>query len=159
MCVALIPMVLAFQNCGKGFSAADLKKTSSSQCKAQMKSEALKQKWTNSDFRCDDFASYSCERRVFSPDVQDMSHNLTECLPGDTICVDVEVRQFNTSVARGPASNSADFAPGGSYNHEEVNCHHRWLYNGIALFEGSSSTMEESLSAAMSACEKALENP
>lgn len=123
-----------------------------------MKSEALKKKWSHADFRCDDFASYACERRVFSPDVQDMTHLLTECLPGDTICVEVDVRQYNTSVARGPSAQASDFEPGGSYNHEEVRCHHRWLYEGAVLFEGEKSTIEESLSAAMSACEKALEN-
>jgi|GEM_PF-4692808 len=152
-------MLLAFQNCGKSFEPAGLDKTASSQCKAKMKSDALKMKWTNADFRCDDFSSYSCERRIFSPDLDTMTHSLKECLPGDTICVDVDVRQFNTSVARGPSSNLADFQPGGSYNHEEVRCYHRWLYNGMAIFEGDRATLEESLSDAMSACEKALENP
>lgn len=152
-------MGLAFQNCGGGFeSAGILNKSSSAQCKAKMKSEAQKLKWTNADFRCDDFSAYSCERRVFSPDVETMSHSLKECLPGDTICVDVEIRQFNTSVARNPAANPADFQPGGSYNHEEVNCYHRFFHNGLALFTGDKPTLEESLSDAMSACEKALEN-
>ena len=118
----------------------------------------MKMKWTNADFRCDDFASYACERRIFNPDIETMTHSLKECLPGNRICVDVDVRQFNTSVARGPNSSPADFAPGGSYNNEEVRCYHRWFYNGMAIFEGDRPSLEESLSVAMAQCEKALEN-
>ena len=153
----IVPPLLAFQNCGKGFVAAQIN-GASALCKAQMKSEALQMKWSAQDLRCDDFNSYACERRIFSPDVENMTHALQECLPGDSICVDVEVRQFATAQARSPSSRPEDFAPGGSYNHEEVRCYHRWLYEGMAIFEGDQGSLAESLSAAMSACENALEN-
>jgi hypothetical protein len=109
---------------------------------------------TASELACADFNNYTCERRVFSPDVSDMSHALKECLPGDRICVDVEVREFNTSVARATASE-ASFAPGGEYNHQEVNCSHRMVYRGVALFTGHADSLAEALAQAMSACEKA----
>lgn len=131
----------------------------SAQCKAEIKNKAAQMKWQPGDFRCDDFSSYACERRIFSPDIETMSHALKECLPGDTICVDVDIRQYNTSTARDPASDKADFTPGGIYNHEEVRCYHRWLYKGVAIFEGDQATLEESLSEAMSACDRAWENP
>lgn len=150
-------MLCSFQNCGKGFESARLDKSSSAQCKAALKVEALEQKWTAKDFRCDDFASYECERRIFSPDLQTMSHSLKECLPGDQICVDVNIFQFDTSAARTPASDTADFSQGGSYNHEEIRCRHRWLYKGASVFEGDRSSLEESLSVAMSACESVME--
>ena len=89
-----------------------------------------------------------------------MSHSLKECVPGGTICVDVDIRQFNTSAALGPESRAADFEPGGSYNHEEVKCAHRWRQNGMAVFTGDRESLEEALSEAMDACERASEeNP
>lgn len=88
-----------------------------------------------------------------------MTHTLTECLAGGTICLNVDVRQFNTASAAGPDSRAEDFQPGGSYNHEEFKCSHRALHNGMAVFTGEKDSLEESLSEAMSACERARENP
>jgi len=131
--------VFAFQNCSKSYVVAQAER-SAGLSKAKIKSEAIGMKWSNQDLRCDDFSSYVCERNIFSPDVETMTHALKECLPGDTICVDVEIRQFNTSAE----------------SREEVRCQHRWLYQGVTIFEGDRDTIEESLSEAMAACERAL---
>ncbi len=149
-------MLCSFQNCGQGFESAHLDKTSSLQCKISLKAEALAQKWTSKDFRCDDFESYECERRIFSPNLETMNHSLKECLPGGSICVDVNVFEFNTSAARSPA-NEDEFQVGGSYNHEEIRCRHRWQFKGATVFEASRPSLEESLSATMAACESAME--
>ncbi|MGZ3723244.1 MAG: hypothetical protein ACXVA9_09955, partial [Bdellovibrionales bacterium] len=72
-------------------------------------------------------------------------------------CVDVDIRQFSTAGAMSQgAGDSASFAPGGDYNHEEIHCYHRMVYRGISLFEGAADSLEESLAKAMAACEQAV---
>jgi hypothetical protein len=149
-------MVFSFQNCGQKYEA--LHTLSSQQCRAQTKAEALAEKIPARELGCGDFNNYVCERRVFSPDLATLSHSLKECLPGDLICVDVEVRQFNTTVAKASA-RPEQFEPGGDYNHEEIHCYHRMLYKGVALFEEPGDSLAEALARTMAACEAAEEKP
>jgi len=148
-------ILVSFQNCGKGFKATG-SDSLSAQCQANIKATAPSFKLSAGQLNCSDFNNYICERRVFSPDVSDLAHALKECLPGDQICVDVDVREFNTSSARKlPESTSEDFQPGGQFNHEEVKCMHRMVYRGVSLFEGNSDSIEEALAQAMKGCEQA----
>jgi hypothetical protein len=150
-------MVFSFQNCGKGFQPANESVFNSAQCSAKIRAEAPSYKLSPSDLNCGDFNQYACERRIFSPDVTDLSESVKECVGSGDTCVDVDVRQFNTTPARtSGVTNDASFAPGGDYNHEEVNCYHRMVYRGTSLFEGSAASLEESLAKAMSACEQAV---
>lgn len=128
---------------------------SSQQCKAQFKAEAVAAKMAP-NFACSDFNNYSCERRVFSPDVEPLTHFLKECVSRGDICIDVEVRQFNTASARGYEPVGA-FAPGGDYNREEFRCHHKYTYRNLAVFEGEGDSMEQALASAMGSCEQAGE--
>lgn len=147
-------MIVSFQNCGRGFKSQEISSVSA-QCREAVKAAAPSYKLTREELNCGDFNNYGCERRIFSPDLADMSHSLKECLPGDTICVDVDVRQFNTSAARrAEPIDEAAFAPGGEYNRQEVTCYHRMVYRGVSLFEGHADSLEASLAQAMSACEK-----
>src|SRR6478752_6900123 len=98
-------LIVFFQNCGKGFQAApnnDL----TSQCQAKIRASAPSLKLSASELNCADFNSYSCERRIFSPDLPELSESIKECMPGNQVCVDVEVHQFNTAGLR-----SADGPP------------------------------------------------
>lgn len=150
-------MVISFQNCGKHFQPAESSQSLSSQCNAKLLSDAASLKLSPSELNCGDFNAYACERRIFSPDAVDISESIKECLPGDRICVDVDVRQFNTAGARSSSpDNALSFAPGGEFNHEEIHCYHRMVYRGMSLFEGAADSLEESLAKAMAACEQAV---
>ncbi len=144
--------LLPFQNCGQEMKSTQ-NEANSQQCKAQFKAEAIAAKMAP-NFNCSDFNNYTCERRVFSPDVEPLSHYLKECVSTGEICVDVEVRQFNTASARSfePAES---FAPGAEYNREEFRCHHKYTYRNMAVFEGEGDSMEEALASAMRSCEEA----
>lgn len=113
--------------------------------------------WSEADLGCGNLAHYECERRIFSPDLATMSHQLKECLPGGQTCVDVSVFQFNTQEARNSNPNPKEFLPGGSYNHEEIRCQHRFVYRSTRIFEAEAETLEESLANAMKACEQATQ--
>lgn len=146
--------LLPFQNCGKQMEANNYGDSNSQQCKAQLKSEAIASK-SAPDFKCSEFNNYACERRIFSPDVESLSHLLKECSASGNICVDVEVRQFNTASAR-EFEPAAAFLPGGEYNREEFRCHHKYIYRGSAVFEGEGDSIDEALAMAMKSCESAV---
>ncbi|MBX3022213.1 MAG: hypothetical protein KF799_11115 [Bdellovibrionales bacterium] len=148
--------IVSFQNCSSGFKAnRDLALDSSSvQCRAKMKAEVTAAKLPAAELRCSDFNAFACERRVFSPDASNLSHALKECLPGDRICVDVDVLEFNTAGARAPA-NEDEFKPGGSYNREDIRCYHRLRIKGVVVFEGVGDSLAEALAGAVHACEAA----
>jgi hypothetical protein len=150
--LALVGVLSPFQNCAK-FKAkeGDL---FSAQCQAKLRAEAPSLHLTAADLGCGDFNNYACERRIFSPDVANMVHQLKQCVGSGDICVDVEIRQFNTYGAAG--ATGADYAPGGTYNHEEDSCYHKMIYQGVSLFQGAGDSLEESLAKAMAACEQAV---
>ena len=146
----------SFQNCGKGGFKSTGSDALSSQCQATIKKAAPDFKLSASELKCSDFNEYACERRVFSPDLSDMVHQLKECLPGERICVDVTIRQINTQAGYKVSEDPVDFAPGGQFNNQEVKCSHRMVYRGVALFEGNADSLEAALAQAMSACENTL---
>jgi hypothetical protein len=151
---ALLGMMVPFQNCAK-FStkgSSDL----SAQCTAKVRAAAPSLHLLAADVGCGDFNSYTCDQRVFSPDLPDLTEQTKACLGSGSVCVDVVLHQFNTTVAQASAPAS-EFLPGGSYNHEEDNCYQSTTSQGVALFVGSADNMEEALSKAMAACEKAVE--
>ena len=149
-------LIFSFQNCSKGYQSKSAESLSTSaQCAAQMRTEAPSYNLSATDLQCGDFNQYACERRIFSPDTVDLTESLKECLPDSDICVDVEVRHFNTSAAQATAPASA-FAPGGDYNHEEIQCYHRMVYRGVALFQSTADSLEQALANAMAACEQAV---
>lgn len=155
--VLAVGILLPFQNCGKGFQSTnvDLESlSSSSQCRVAVKSEALqKLEVTRVALNCSDFNQYSCERRVFKPGIQNLSHSLKECTADGSVCVDVDVFEYNTDVARAGASSDS-FAPGAEYNRQDVHCRHKFSYKGVAVFEGEGDSLEQALAGALAACEK-----
>jgi hypothetical protein len=149
--VVLLCALLPFQNCGQQMTSARNPSSSSSgsaQCRAQLKAEALSA-GRPSSLNCSDFSQYQCERRIFSPDVENMTHLLRECSVSGSTCVDVEIHQFSTADAKQSGEDPSLFAPGGSYNREEIRCTHNRLY------EGEGDSLEEALANAVAACEHA----
>lgn len=122
-----------------------------------MREEAASYKLSAKELACGDFNAYACERRIFSPEVSDLTESIKECVGSGNICVDVDVRQYNTATARNQNyTDASSFLPGGDYNHEEVRCHHKMVYRGTVIFEGASDSLEDSLARAMAACEQAV---
>lgn len=154
--LVLLLFLVPFQNCGQKMQSASHKDASSTQCKAQLKAEALNG-FDAGSFECGNFNHYQCERRIFSPDVGDLTHQLKECVAGGENCVDVDVRQFSTASQKAAGEDPALFVAGASYNREEVKCHHRFFYQDVAVFEGEGDSLEQALAAAMKACDVAGE--
>ncbi len=65
-----------------------------------------------------------CFRKVYSPEVQDLSGNESICLDGT--CLDVQTHSYNTRDALAACAGCGEqsSAPGGEYNREEYTC---WL--------------------------------
>ena len=150
----LLCALLPFQNCGQMTASHDATVSSSAQCRAKLKADALSVA-RPADLNCSDFSQYRCERRIFSPDVENMSHSLRECSESGATCVDVEVRQFSTAAQRLAGEEASLFLPGGSYNREEVRCTHVYAYQNVRVFEGEGQSLEEALGQAVAACEHA----
>ncbi len=151
----LLAVMLPFQNCGKPMhSSRSSDLSSTTQCKAELKAEALKDVG-HLNFSCGDFNNYACERRIFSPETENLSHKLMECAVGGEPCVEMSVLQFSTAAIQASGEDKDLFKKGGAYNREEVRCHHRYYYMGIPVFEGEGDSLEEALSQAMKACEGA----
>lgn len=146
----LLCALLPFQNCGQQMTAARNQSSTagSAQCRAQLKAEALAA-GRPASLNCSDFSQYQCERRIFSPDVENMTHFLRECSASGSTCVDVEIHQFSTAEAKNSDEDPSLFAPGGAYNREEIRCTHNRLY------EGEGDSLEEALAKAVAACEHA----
>ena len=134
-----------FQNCSKGFDSNSA--TVSSLCNAKIVAAVRAEK--AGKIACDQGALYRCERRIFTPDAAS-SDSISEHCQG-SFCVAVETRVFATGEARSP-ENAADFQPGGDYNREEVNCSHELRAEGLAVFSGAGSSVEEALKQAWLAC-------
>lgn len=145
----LLLALLPFQNCGQPMRAF-YSATSASQCLAKVKSEALKVS-QNNFYDCESPDNYSCERRVFSPDVANNSLKRREC--DDGICVDVETRHFNTSQAR-EFEPAESFLPGAEYNRQEFRCSHRFNYQGIAVIDSEGESMSAALARVMDSCKQ-----
>jgi hypothetical protein len=149
-------MLVSFQNCsGKPFESSRVTQSSSAQCKAEFIAKVIADKLPADRLNCGDLNSFACERRVFSPDVQDMQHSLRECLPGDQTCVDVDVFQFNTAGRAG--SSSEQMAPGGDYNREEIRCYNKLQVRGNVVIQSDGDSVADALAKAMAACEGAQE--
>ena len=147
--------LLAFQNCSPmQAKSTDMSSATGVQCRAQMKAEAMQK---GHSFKCGNLQDYACERRIFSPDVEAKNYSTSECLEDGSACLNVEVRQFNTSHARAfePAET---FLAGAEYNREEVRCHHLFIYENMAVFEGEGESIAAALAGATDACEKAQES-
>ncbi|MGE0527634.1 MAG: hypothetical protein AB7P49_11265 [Bdellovibrionales bacterium] len=121
-----------------------------------MKAKVAASVISSGDLKCADPSSYSCERRIFSPQVQDRAFAHTECLP-DGRCVDVDVRQFATA-ALAQRGDEYMLLPGGDYNREENRCAHKLQSDGLAVFRSEGDTLEEALNEIMSACQKRSED-
>src|SRR5579883_1421006 len=91
-------LILPFQNCSK-FQSSNPSLALSSQCIAKFRANAASLNLLAADVSCGDFSLYTCDRRIFSPDVASSSQQERDCLSG-SVCVQVNVRNYNTAIAR-----------------------------------------------------------
>ena len=102
---------------------------------------------------CMDPSLIQCEQRVFSPNIENSQFNVEQCIDHvslGTVCTEVTLRNYDTSSAQG---SREDFAEGGPYNYQEVNCYYKkFTYNDRAIFSASSASLQESLSTLHQLC-------
>lgn len=155
--VALVPIffitLFAFTNCGEGFeSVKDSISQASAACLNKLRNEPTLKV---SAAGCEVFSDYVCERRIFSPTVDNNKSVRSECgltEAAGEVCVSVLVNSFNTSGAREP-SNAKDFEAGGDYNREEILCANSKLtVNGVSVIHSEGSNVFEALSLAIEKC-------
>jgi hypothetical protein len=151
-----ILLVLGFQNCSKGFEGVDVQYQGlSSQCQVKIQSLGAKLPIDLTSVDCEDPSQYFCEARVFSPKVPDYVENREECFDDShegSVCVETQVRNFNTSGAMTKDSDPMEFESGGQYNNVEVNCSHRTQYKGVAVFVGHADEFEKAFASAKAFC-------
>ncbi len=93
-----------------------------------------------------------CYRKVYSPELQDLSGNESLCLDG--ACLDVQTHTYNTRDALAACTDcgAQASAPGGAYNREEYTC---WLGEpGQASAQAFAlrSTFADAVSSTIAAC-------
>jgi hypothetical protein len=92
---------------------------------------------------------------VFSPNVESNESIRSECGLTDAageLCVSVITHTFNTAGAREPA-NDKEFAAGGEYNREEIQCaNSRLTQSGVSVIQAEGSSAFEALSLAIDKC-------
>lgn len=152
--LAVFTLMLPFQNCDGGLKSQNGINSQSAQCRAQAKVDGVAAILTGQlQPHCASLTEYSCERRLFSPDVDSLTHEVIECIGDDQTCVAMTIRQFNTSAAK-KFESWEKFLPGGPYNREEVTCRHSSRFKGSALFEETAESLEVALAHVIDDCER-----
>ena len=150
----LTSLILLFMNCQ---SFVPISQTvNSSQCKDDKKKKALATVQVSKD-TCDELKNYTCDHRVFKPDVADGEESGIKCFKSDKmgeVCLEVNSKFFSTKGNQdSEPENSAEFAPGGDYNREEFVCvNNAVVADEISLFSAESDVLESSFSMVYESC-------
>jgi hypothetical protein len=150
----LLPLIFLYNNCQGGFRSNPGTGTfaNNSQCKLGPKT-TLKLMNFQTSKHCTDLSSIICESRVFKPNINsglDKSMLCAQSGPLGGHCLEVQVRNFNTSSAEG---SKEDFEVGGAYNYEEFNCYYSsFKSEGQALINSTGASLEEALGELHSTC-------
>jgi hypothetical protein len=135
----LLPFIVLYNNCG-GFKKIDTQKVlGSSTCQISAKVSLKLAQFSINE--CDKLSDIVCEKRLFNPEVLSGDYLVKECISSSTLgehCFDLMVRQYDTSQADGEPE---EFALGGSYNYQEINCYNKkWTHNNVAIFTSSAQS-------------------
>lgn len=142
-------LLIAFNNCARSFEANDSMSLSSS-CLSKVRTEASMISVTPQT--CSDASAYECEKRIFSPDLENSDSLVTECGVEHSTCIQVRVLTFNTQVAR-TADNAIEFMPGGEYNRTEIQCsNHAVQFRGVDVLQAEGSNVFEALDRVIAQC-------
>ncbi len=151
LAAAVVNSVL-YVNCSgfKGTDGLSVSNLSSISCRAKVQAAAESKIEIS---QCENIESYKCERRVFSPSVDNSSFAQEVCgtfeeLP---ICVTTHSLSFNTQGARTPDSE-AEFSEGGEFNREEFQCIYNLTDANTPLFQAQGDSVMGALSNAVQLC-------
>lgn len=106
------------------------------------------------DRLCTEMTSYTCEKRIFGPDVSNRDSLVTECgsAENQSLCVSVRLLEFNTRAAR-DAQNESEFLPGGEYNRTEIQCTNRASqYKNVSLIQADGESVFSALNSTIQKC-------
>ncbi len=105
---------------------------------------------------CEDLKNYSCEKRVFKPNISNSTVSLNECLNLDghgEVCVPLRQLSFSTGHIDESNEESSLFLEGSAYNSVEVSCANRLvLHNNKVLFSAEAESIGEALSRSIEKC-------
>ncbi|MGE0631138.1 MAG: hypothetical protein AB7O96_01930 [Pseudobdellovibrionaceae bacterium] len=124
------------------------------QCEADLRTVVALLPLDRDNLDCEKSENYSCERRIFRPDIETSEYDIFQC-PLQNNCLRVTTRLFDTSSAMQTDFSLEEFEDGGEYNREQVKCQHKTVYRGLALFEGEANTIEVAYAQALEACQRA----
>lgn len=154
-----VMVLLAFQNCSKGFKTSEAQKDAaaffSSQCLAKMSANRFNSLTENQSIDCEDARNYSCDVSVFSPNVSNGQEERQLCDSELPIagCIPLKTYLFNTANAE-DNSNVAEvqlFEHGSSYNREEIRCS-ILDSSGVALKSVDSDSYVQAISSLVKEC-------
>lgn len=143
---------LLYLNCS-GFKAGGVSlENFASSCKGKLQ---LASKITFQNSQCEDTANYSCEKRVFSPNVENQNFSSEYCgeSGGRSFCVNTLTMKFNTETARSPETES-EFAVGGEFNRDDYQCSYNLKVGETPIIQIQGTSVLDALTNAIAACEK-----
>lgn len=140
-------LIFCFENCSQFEMSTQAIKNFSSSCMAKARAQT---KTFIAPALCDDLANYSCERRIFRPGIAASDTTKLECDAND-VCVRTRTLSFDTSVARSGAS-AEQFADGGDYNREDIECIHDAKTNDISLIQATGESVFSALALTIEKC-------
>lgn len=117
-----VGIMLAFQNCGEGFSSVDqskslVKSDISSQCTAKMLNDRLDLLIMRNDISCTDLKAIECDVSTFSPEVENSHFIESDCSSFGSTCIQIHRYFFNTKDA-----SQRSLPLGDEYNRMEIRC-------------------------------------
>lgn len=133
--------------CGTGVGSSSLR-ASSLRAPAGISAERLKA-------FCESVTAYSCERRVFSPSVENGRAAVSECFDAqERVCFSVDSLSFNTrDAASQPDTDPTASLPGGEYNRTEYKCHNSSVKQGDQLLAvGEGDSLKAAFDSAFKSC-------
>lgn len=150
--VAAVVNSILYVNCSgfKGTDGLSLSNLSSISCREKVQASAESKIEIT---QCENIENYKCERRIFSPSVENSSSDNEICgtFEGLPICVMTHLLSFNTEAARTPDSD-AEFSEGGEFNREDFQCIYNLAGANTPLFQALGESVMDALSNAVQLC-------
>ena len=141
--------IFLYQNC-----SSEVKVTESLSCSPTEKA-SLEMVNFKPSTHCANIDFYSCEMRVFSPDVSDGELEKQECVHVAGLghqCIQVKVRNYSTKSML--ASEAPElFKQGEAYNYSEISCANQFvLHNEKSIFSSEGDSVQKALSMVVESC-------
>lgn len=147
---------VAFVNCSQ-FEVGSKLASISAQCVADTREKGVPSFDVASV--CEQPANYVCDRRIFRPGVGNSRKAEKPCLEVaglGSACITTNVFTYDTEPNRNePGTDASAMEPGGTYNHEEVQCANMAVKSGhISLINAEAESLPAALEAAVQRCRR-----